>query len=105
MSTPPPLPPDIANALRSGNLLEAIKLLRKSRGVGLAEAKQLIEAHMRASTLGSTAPGHAPKVAHKLEMPRRPANLSPGEVPRSSAGPGAIILVIAAAVVAFLWLQ
>ncbi len=105
MGTPSPLPPDIANALRSGNLLEAIKLLRKSKGVGLAEAKQLIEAHMRATNLGSTAPGHAPKVAHKLEMPRRPSSLSPGEVPRSSAGPWAIILMIAVAVVAFLWLQ
>ena len=104
MSAPSPLPPDIANALRSGNLLEAIKLLRKSKGVGLAEAKQLIEAHMRATTLGSTAPGHAPRVAHKLETPRRASNLSPGEVPRSDAGPWAIILVVAVAVVAFFWL-
>ena len=37
--------------LMSKNLFEqAQKLLRKSKGVGLAEAKQLIEAHMRATT-------------------------------------------------------
>jgi len=48
------LPPAVIEALRKGNLMEAIKLLRSS-GIGLQEAKDAIEAHAR----GKPAP-HAP---------------------------------------------
>jgi ribosomal protein L7/L12 len=40
------LPPEVIDALRRGKLVEAIKLLR-ARGIGLAEAKSRVEAHVR----------------------------------------------------------
>lgn len=40
------LPADVIDALRRGNLVEAIKKLR-AQGIGLAEAKARVEAHMR----------------------------------------------------------
>lgn len=43
---PPPLPPQVQQALQRGNQIEAIKLLRAATGLGLKEAKQLIDAHV-----------------------------------------------------------
>ena len=51
------LPPDVLDALRRGRTIEAIKRLRKATGLGLAEAKTLVE-HARA--LAAAAPAHAP---------------------------------------------
>jgi len=39
----PALAPQIRDALRQGNKIEAIKLYREMTGVGLAEAKQAID--------------------------------------------------------------
>jgi ribosomal protein L7/L12 len=39
----PSLAPQIQDALRRGNKIEAIKIYRELTGVGLAEAKQAIE--------------------------------------------------------------
>lgn len=39
----PLFPPEIQEALRRGNKIEAIKIYRELTGVGLAEAKQAIE--------------------------------------------------------------
>ena len=39
----PLLSPQIQEALRRGNKIEAIKIYRESTGVGLAEAKQAVE--------------------------------------------------------------
>jgi ribosomal protein L7/L12 len=39
----PALSPQIQDALRRGNKIEAIKIYRELTGVGLAEAKQAIE--------------------------------------------------------------
>lgn len=47
MSGEDSLPPEAVEALRSGRKLEAIKLLRKRRGVGLREAKEAVEAYAR----------------------------------------------------------
>ncbi len=41
------LPEDVAAALRRGSLIEGIKLLRQARGLGLKEAKDIIDAHLR----------------------------------------------------------
>lgn len=41
---PAPLPPEVAEALRQGNKVEAIKRLREQTGLGLKEAKDAIEA-------------------------------------------------------------
>jgi len=54
------LPSNVLDALRGGNKVEAIKRLRQATGLGLAEAKQLVDAHAsrvsgkRASTSTST---------------------------------------------------
>lgn len=39
----PVLEPQIQQALRNGNKIEAIKIYREMTGVGLAEAKQVID--------------------------------------------------------------
>ncbi len=41
------LPPDVLKALESGRTIDAIKRLRKATGLGLAEAKAVIDAHKR----------------------------------------------------------
>ena len=45
--TPSKLPPEVLEAVKGGRQIEAIKLLRQSTGLGLADAKQLIDAHAR----------------------------------------------------------
>lgn len=37
------LPPQVMHALKAGRKIEAIKLLREARGIGLAEAKDAVE--------------------------------------------------------------
>ena len=58
------LPPSAAAALQQGNKIEAIRLLHQEAGIGLKEARTLVEAN-----------------AERLQ-PNRAAP-SPGEVPRS----------------------
>jgi ribosomal protein L7/L12 len=41
------LPPDVLKALESGRTIDAIKKLRKATGLGLAEAKSVIDAHVK----------------------------------------------------------
>ena len=68
---PGSFPPAAADALRRGNKIEAIRLVREHHGIGLKEAKDLVEQHeqMIVPTVASLAPRDG---------------LSPGEVPRSS---------------------
>ncbi len=40
-----PLPDDVLDALQEGQTIEAIKLLRTATGLGLKEAKDVIDAH------------------------------------------------------------
>jgi len=47
---PDSLPPDVVEALKLGKPIEAIKRLRKSTGVGLAEAKALVDAFSAGNT-------------------------------------------------------
>ena len=54
MSQPQVLPPEVLRALERGQLIEAIKLLRQTRGLGLKEAKHVVDSHM-----GRGAPPHA----------------------------------------------
>jgi ribosomal protein L7/L12 len=49
MPAPPrPIPPEVLAALRRGNPIEAIQLLREASGLGLKDAKEVIDAHRRA---------------------------------------------------------
>ena len=76
------------DALKQGNTIEAIKIVRESTGVGLAEAKAIVEEIQR------QIPEDGP-FAKRTAGPR----LAPGEVPRG-AGPGMWIALIALAVIA-----
>lgn len=50
------LPADVVTAIKSGQKIEAIKLLRVSTGIGLANAKVLVEAAARLHGVKSTHP-------------------------------------------------
>ena len=79
---------DVMQALQQGRYLEAVKLLRQQPGMGLKEAKDIIDAVQKQLA------GHA-KPAHD-QAPHAPGHhdLAPGEVPRS-AGLGNVLLVLA----------
>ena len=42
-----PLPENVVEALRQGQTIEAIKLLRLATGLGLKEAKDAVDAHLQ----------------------------------------------------------
>lgn len=108
----PPVPPDVAEALAKGHLLEAVKRLRAGSPMGLAEAKSIIEWHVRHNALRPPSPAPpsparkaaasvAPKihaVAHHptVHAPMRPG-LAPGEVPHAGGGGLAYVVLLAAA--------
>jgi hypothetical protein len=101
-----PVPPDVANALRRGNLIEALKLLRKAQGLGLAEAKALLDAHLRAEAASQKKAGTTTRRAAYPTAMSRDSHLSPGEVPRT-AGSGfwVVVVMIAAALAAWYWVR
>ena len=78
-------------AMASGNKLEAVKLLKEATGLGLAEAKERIDAAMQSEPLNLQA---------ALNQPTQPnaASSAPGEVKGS---PG--ILWLALILVALAW--
>lgn len=102
------LTPEAVAALRNGNKIEAIRLMREKSGIGLAEAKAVVEAFERVSAIPAGA-----KVVMKqaiqvkrgapvhLESP--PSGLSPGEVPRGAGSWKIAVAVAVAIVVAILW--
>jgi ribosomal protein L7/L12 len=61
MSQPQVLPPEVLRALEQGKLIEAIKLLRQTRGLGLKEAKHAVDSHMGRSPPPRAA---APRAQH-----------------------------------------
>jgi len=107
-----PLPPVVLEALRRGDKVVAIKLLREMTKLGLAEAKGMIdaiEAHEKAK--GIAKPPSPSNVhggmQHSHPAPhRRPRedDLGPGEVPRSSSFAGVAIMIAVAAIVLGVWL-
>lgn len=60
----PSLPPDVLASLDEGQVIEAIKRLRAATGLGLKEAKDLIDAHQRGEEVAiaaqAAAPAHVP---------------------------------------------
>ena len=89
------LPPEVVDALRRGNKIEAFKLLRKAVGVGLAEAKARAEAHAPEAAADRPMSGNVPH-APLSAGGRRVPGLSPGEVPRTgNGGPAIVVLLIA----------
>ncbi|MCE9658450.1 MAG: ribosomal protein L7/L12 [Burkholderiales bacterium] len=57
------LPFAVAEAMKQGNKLEAIRLMREQGGLGLKEAKDAVEAFERANAtgMGTRAPGEVPR--------------------------------------------
>lgn len=91
-----PLPPDVLAALERGHAIEAIKLLRTATGLGLKQAKDVIDEHAR------TFPAGAKDAVAGFDSAGTTgdAGPAPGEVPRTR-GVGWIVLalVVLAAVV------
>ena len=50
----PPLPQNVLDAIQRRNLVEAIKLLREQTGLGLKEAKDLVDRHTGANVSASS---------------------------------------------------
>jgi Ribosomal protein L7/L12 C-terminal domain len=93
-----PLPPEVVDALRRGNKIEAIKRLRTATGLGLAEAKDRVEAHDLADA-GQT------MTAPPGGSQTWPSQLSPGEVGHNRRGLLVFIAVALVALGAWLILQ
>ena len=115
------IPPDVIEALKSGNKIQAIKALRRLKGLGLAEAKALVEefarrnpdvaraakaAKARMPQPPPDAPAHrdAPHAFAPAEPVYRATGLAPGEVPRSNASLFLVVLLIVAAVTVYYFL-
>jgi hypothetical protein len=81
------LPPDVLEALKRGNQIEAIKLLRKAKGMGLSEAKGRVDDYLL-SVAGTPAPSHSVV----------DSRLSPGEVPRRNAAAAVVVAIILGAI-------
>jgi hypothetical protein len=100
--------PEIVEALKKGNKIEAIKLLRKASGLGLAEAKEYIERYEKAKLKVETAERTvAPHHAAPLHVYKPRPGLSPGQVAPEAGGPlaGIVVAVIAAALGALFLLR
>jgi hypothetical protein len=113
------IPPQIADALAKGNLIQAIKLMREQQpSLGLAEAKALVEAiqrqqgnlkvNVKATAHAAMNPHSTPQSAahstphspsHAPAAPSMDPHVSPGEMPRTSGSAGFAMLVVAIAVV------
>jgi hypothetical protein len=97
------LPLEAIAALRRGNKIEAIKLLREKSGMELAEAKAVVDAFDKVRVgVGNVKMALRPKAGGDDHTPLHPG-LSPGEMPRGGA-PWAVAIAIAVlAVLAILW--
>jgi hypothetical protein len=103
------LPPDVIDALRQGRMIEAIKLLRTGSGIGLKEAKDIIDAHIRraAAPVGSQGAKDAAAASQRRMIANHsnPGGYSPGEVPRSHNFSWVIVVLVAAAFAGFYFLR
>jgi len=61
----PVLPPDVLESLQHGHKIEAIKRLREATGLGLKEAKDMVDAHER----GGAGTGWSPRVMTDASLP------------------------------------
>ena len=104
-------PPEVLEALRKGNNIEAIKLLRMATRTGLAEAKSVIDAMERhapqAHEAADDRADHHPRIPPSAASSPPPIvvrpGLGPGEQPRSAGGYGFLILIGVAAIAWLAW--
>ena len=74
---PDSLPPEVVEALKLGRPVEAVKRLRKSTNIGLAEAKALIDAFSK----GNTAYQSPSAIAARKQKKQKQADAGPGPGP------------------------
>ncbi len=96
------LPPSAIEALARGDKIEAIKITRQHTGLGLKEAKDLVDRH-------EAGPHHAPAPApagapQPQGLPPRRPGLAPGEVPRSPLPVGLLVTVAVLVAVALVYI-
>ena len=84
-ATPSALPAGVVSALQRGAKIEAIKLLREATGLGLKEAKDIVDSQ------SSNSPTYA-------------AQRAPGEIPRSKVAAWFIVCVLVAGALAYYFL-
>ena len=98
--------PEVAAALARGNKIEAIKLVRHDTGLGLAEAKDLVEALARQPAVTAAREKVTAAWSETVQAGTSgtaPAPLSPGEQPRvQRTALWVVVAVVVAAVLGFL---
>jgi hypothetical protein len=110
----PSFPPAVLEALKRGNKIEAIKLLRQVTQMGLAETKALVDAIEAQKTAGG--PGAPARTANPQPMrlripathhyvPHSKSGLSPGEVPHSGGQFGWVFVLLIGMAVVFVLLS
>ena len=88
------IPPDAVDAMRRGDLISAVKVLRQVKGMGLAEATAAL------AQFQHQAPRSIPRPApHRFHA----KGLSPGEVPRAGAANPAVWIILFAAVLVIVY--
>ena len=94
------VPPDVLDALKAGNKIEAIKRFRVATGLGLAEAKAVIEALEGQPNVKKVS------ISVTTSIKRNPgvaARLAPGQVPKGdNKALAAVVLAIVAAALGWL---
>jgi hypothetical protein len=88
------LPPAARQALERGNPIEAIKILREQSGLGLAEAKGIVDQIRKAlPDVGSVPRAHLPPTARSRK------GLGPGQVADGGGSGKWLVLIAIAAIV------
>jgi hypothetical protein len=102
MANPQNIPPEVADALARGNLIEAIKVLRQQKNLGLAEAKGLIETLQKQGNVkvNVTTTVRTVKKSPPGTVIEQHPGLSPGEVPRGNPARtlGVIVVLVVIAI-------
>ena len=60
------LPPLVIDALQRGEKIQAIRLMREITGVGLKEAKDLVDASPHAAVRSGLSPGEVPRTGRTI---------------------------------------
>jgi len=60
------LPPEVIAHIDANRKIEAIKALRESRGIGLKEAKEAVDAHIARTDPGAVSTGERDRGQHRL---------------------------------------
>ena len=106
------LPDKVVEALKAGNAVLAIKLLRELKGIGLKEARDLLVAVRDGMpAAGKPAARNEPRpdaiapARPTANVSRRPTGLAPGEVPHTDGVLWRVLVGIALTLLAYWFLR